>query len=104
MLARNPAWKQSTDPLRHQYVDKIVVNIGGPSAQTQLADIEAGTADVLDDTLLHPSEIPTCWPPRTRLPHLARERHQPYMVFNLRSPNNGGAMGKLPSGRRSSTP
>src|SRR6202167_3092739 len=47
-LMRNPAWKQSTDPLRHDYVSSIVVTEGVTSAETQLSDMEAGTEDVID--------------------------------------------------------
>jgi peptide/nickel transport system substrate-binding protein len=96
VLTRNPAWKQSSDPLRHQYVDKIVVNIGTTSAQTQVDDIEAGTAAFSEDTLFPSSEIPTML--ATKNPHFhiwPDSDAQPYMAFNLRSPSNGGAMGKL---------
>src|ERR1700689_1661883 len=47
-LVRNPAWKQSTDSLRHDYVSSIVVTEGVTSAETQLSDMEAGTEDVID--------------------------------------------------------
>src|SRR5580698_8878044 len=39
-LVRNPAWKQSTDPLRHQYVSQIIDTLGVTSAQTQLSDLQ----------------------------------------------------------------
>jgi peptide/nickel transport system substrate-binding protein len=42
-LVRNPAWKQSTDPLRHDYVNEVVDTLGVDSAQTQLSEMEAGT-------------------------------------------------------------
>ncbi len=73
-----------------------MVNIGTTSGQTQVDDIEAGTAAFSDDTLLPPSEIPTML--ATKNPHFhiwPDSDAQPYMAFNLRSPNNGGAMGKL---------
>jgi peptide/nickel transport system substrate-binding protein len=95
-MSRNPAWKQSTDANRHQYVDKVTVTIGVSDAQTQFNDMKAGQYDLPLDTGIVPSEIPTlestndpkfrAWPGSNTLP---------YMVFNLRSPNNGGAMGKL---------
>jgi peptide/nickel transport system substrate-binding protein len=96
-LVRNPAWKQSTDPLRHDYVNEIVDTLGITSAQTQLSDLQAGTQDVIDsDTPINPSSIPSLvashvsnfviWPD----PDLF-----PYISFNLRSPDAGGAMGKL---------
>jgi peptide/nickel transport system substrate-binding protein len=96
VMMRNPAWKQSTDPIRHQYVDKITVTMGVTDAQTQFNDMQAGEYDLPLDTSLVPSEVPTleathnpkfrAWPGSNTFP---------YIVFNLRSPNNSGAMGKL---------
>jgi peptide/nickel transport system substrate-binding protein len=96
-LVRNPAWKQSTDPLRHDYVSEIVDTLGVTSAETQLSDLEAGTQDVIDsDTPINPASIPSLvaskasnfqiWPDSDLFP---------YVVFNLRSPDAGGAAGKL---------
>jgi peptide/nickel transport system substrate-binding protein len=96
-LVRNPAWKQSTDPLRHDYVSEIVDTLGVTSAQTQLSDLQAGTEDVIDsDTPINPASIPSLvaskasnfqiWPDSDLFP---------YVVFNLRSPDAGGAAGKL---------
>jgi peptide/nickel transport system substrate-binding protein len=96
-LMRNPAWKQSTDPLRHDYVNEIVDTLGVTSAQTQLSDLQAGTQDVIDsDTPINPASIPSLvaskasnfqiWPDSDLFP---------YVVFNLRSPDAGGAAGKL---------
>jgi peptide/nickel transport system substrate-binding protein len=94
-LVRNPAWKQSTDPLRHDYVNQIVVTEGVQSAQTQLSDIQAGTMDLTNDTPVNPSSIPqlaashapnfVIWPWSDTFP---------YLVFNLRSPDSGGAVQK----------
>ena len=95
-MGRNPAWKQSTDQNRHQYVNKMTVTMGVSDAQTQFNDMKAGQYDLPLDTGIVPSQIPTlesthdpkfrAWPGSNLLP---------YMVFNLRSPNSGGAMGKL---------
>ena len=95
-LMRNPAWKQSTDSLRHDYVSSIVVTEGVTSAETQLSDMEAGTEDLPMDTPLNPASIPSLlasgdsnfhvWPWSTTYP---------YIVFNLRSPDASGAAGKL---------
>ncbi len=95
-LVRNPAWKASTDPLRHAYVDKIVLTIGVTSAQTQLSDMQAGTEDVTNDTPLNPASLPaleTSGNPNFKI--WAWSSTQPYIVFNLRSPDSGGAMNKL---------
>jgi peptide/nickel transport system substrate-binding protein len=98
-LQKNPAWKQSTDALRHQYVNEVTLTDGVTSAQTQLADMQAGktgTYDMVDDTGVEPTAIQTLlakkdpkfkiWPWTSTLP---------YVVFNVRSPNSGGAMKKL---------
>ncbi len=95
-MMRNPAWKQSTDAYRHQYVNEVQVTMGVSDAQTQFNDMKAGQYDLPLDTGIVPSEIPTlesthdpkfrAWPGSNILP---------YVVFNLRSPNSGGAMGKL---------
>jgi peptide/nickel transport system substrate-binding protein len=98
-MVKNPAWKQSTDSVRHQYVNEITVTIGVTSAQTQLADEQAGatgTYDLVNDTAFEPTAVPNMiathnpqffvWPWTSTLP---------YVVFNLRSPNANGAAGKL---------
>jgi peptide/nickel transport system substrate-binding protein len=95
-LARNPAWKQSTDPIRHQYVQDITVTDGASSAQTQLADEQAGVYDLVLDTPFEPTAIPqlvASHDPKYRT--WPWSNTNPYAVFNLRSPNSGGAMGKL---------
>jgi peptide/nickel transport system substrate-binding protein len=99
VLKKNPAWKQSTDAVRHQYVNEITMTMGVTSAATQLADMQAGktgTYDMVDDTGLEPTAIPTLlakhdpkfkiWPWTSTVP---------YVVFNVRSPNSGGAMKNL---------
>ena len=95
-MVRNPAWKQSTDSLRHDYVSTIVDTLGVTSAETQLSDMQAGTQDVQNDTPINPASIPSLvasnapnfniWPWSTTFP---------YIVFNLRSPDANGAAGKL---------
>ena len=96
-LIRNPAWSQSTDTLRHAYENEVVDTLGVNSAETQLADLQAGTEDVIDsDTPINPASIPSLvaakssnfyvWPTSNTFP---------YIVFNLRSPDSGGAAQKL---------
>ncbi len=95
-MVRNPAWKQSTDALRHDYVSEIVDTLGISSAQTQLADMQAGTEDLISDTPLNPSSIPALQashdPNFYIFPWSTTE---PYIVFNLRSPDSGGAVSKV---------
>lgn len=95
-FVQNPAWKQSTDAIRHQYVSKIQLTINGSSAETQLSDIEAGSQDVINDTNVNPSSIPSL--AASKEPNFQiwdGSNTQPYIIFNLRSPNQGGAVGKL---------
>ena len=95
-LVRNPAWKASTDPLRKAYVNEIVLTMGVTSAQTQLSDMQAGTQDVTNDTPLNPGSLPaleTSGNPNFKI--WAWSSTQPYIVFNLRSPDANGAMTKL---------
>jgi peptide/nickel transport system substrate-binding protein len=96
---RNPAWKQSTDPIRHQYVKTITLTDGVTSAATQLADEQAGTTgtyDLVDDTGLEPTAIPGLiadHDPKFKI--WAWTSTVPYVVFNLRSPNSNHAAGNL---------
>jgi peptide/nickel transport system substrate-binding protein len=96
VMQKDPAWKQSTDTARHQYVHEITLTMGVTSAATQLADMQAGktgTYDLVNDTGVEPTAIATLvakhdpkfkiWPYAATLP---------YVVFNVRSPNSGGAM------------
>jgi peptide/nickel transport system substrate-binding protein len=95
-MSRNPAWRQSTDSTRHQYVQTVRVTIGVSDGMAQFNGMKTGKYDLPLDTGIVASEIPTllathdpkfrAWPGSNTLP---------YIVFNLRSPNNGGAMGKL---------
>lgn len=97
MLVRNPAWNQSTDVLRHQYVNQVVDTFGVSSAQTQLSDLQAGTEDVIDSsTPVNPASIPSLIAGNSSNFHIWQYSTTfPYIVFNLRSPDAGGAAGKL---------
>jgi peptide/nickel transport system substrate-binding protein len=97
VLTRNPVWRQATDPVRHQYVAKVVVTMGTSSEQTVLTDIQASSQDLfLADLGIPTASIAglrasadkrlTIWP---------SSNLNPYVILNLRSPNAGGAMGKL---------
>jgi peptide/nickel transport system substrate-binding protein len=95
-LTPNPAWKQSTDQIRHQYVDKIAVTMGTSSAQTALADMQANTEDLALDIPMSATSIPAL-----QASHDQRLRIWPgsntsyYTVFNFQSPDANHAMGKL---------
>ncbi|HEV2372139.1 MAG TPA: ABC transporter substrate-binding protein [Streptosporangiaceae bacterium] len=94
-MVRNSAWKQSTDQVRHDYVASIVVTDGVSSAATQLTDMQAGSQDLPIDTSINPPSIPGLLSSKTPQFHIwAWSDTFPYIVFNLRSPDAGGAMGK----------
>jgi len=94
-LTKNPAWSQSTDTLRHAYVNSIVLTLGVTSAQTQLSDIQAGSQDLTNDTYVNPSSISSLV--ASKAPNFAIWPWSTisYMVFNLRSPDDGGVMSKI---------
>ena len=96
VMSKNPAWQQSSDPLRHQYVNQIVVHEGVSNSQTELTEVQSGAADLMWD-------IP---PPTSAIPALAAQHNPglhiidntgteaPYLVFNEQSPDAGHAMSK----------
>lgn len=100
VYVRNPAWKASTDPIRKAYVDKIVVTETGnePSIQQQLQTNTASAGMEFD-----------AFPPIASVAGLVKQMQQgmnhnfnlgptyssnPYIVFNTKSANNNGALGK----------
>jgi peptide/nickel transport system substrate-binding protein len=94
-MVRNPAWQQSTDTLRHDYVNQIQVTEGVDSAQTQLSDIQAGTQDLTNDTNVNPASISEL--AASKAPNFVIYPWSdtfPYLVFNLRSPDAGAAVQK----------
>ncbi len=95
-LVRNPAWKQSTDTVRHQYVNEITVTMGVNDAATQLADMQAGKFDLPLDVTINPSsyqQLISAHDPKFFVwPWISTV---PYLVFNFQSPNNNHAMKNL---------
>jgi peptide/nickel transport system substrate-binding protein len=96
VLSRNPAWKQSTDPLRHQYVSQIVVNEGTTSPETALADVQAGTDDLMWDMPPPTSSIPSLEAQHSTNLHIYGNTgdEEPYLVMNEQSPDANHAMSK----------
>jgi peptide/nickel transport system substrate-binding protein len=95
-MVRDKAWKQSTDSLRHDYVNQIVETLGVVSAATQLSDMQAGTQDLPSDTPMNPASIPSLESSKpSNFEIFPWSTLEPYVVFNLRSPDANGAMGKL---------
>jgi peptide/nickel transport system substrate-binding protein len=96
VLTRNTAWKQSTDSLRHQYVNKIVVTMGQSNATTQVDELKAGSQDLMMDTPFPPNLIQQMQ--ATKNPDFKLwpwSNTNPYIVFNLQSPDANGAMKNL---------
>jgi peptide/nickel transport system substrate-binding protein len=91
---RNTAWKQSTDSIRHQYVDKVVNTLGVTDATTQVDEIKAGTQDLQQDTVFPPQLIAS-YAHNPNFKVWAQSDTNPYVVFNLQSPDANHAMGKL---------
>ena len=86
VLTRNPTWKQSTDPVRHQYVAKMVVTEGTDDPNTALQDVKAGSADLVWDLPVPTSAIPTLQAshdPNFKI--WAGHITNPYEVFNLQA-------------------
>ena len=97
VLTRNAAWRQSTDPVRHQYVTRVVVTMGTSSEQTVLTDLQASSQDLfLADLGIPAQSVAGLQASRdSRLRIWPSSNLNPYIILNLRSPNSGGAMKKL---------
>ncbi len=97
VLTRNPAWKQSTDPLRRQYVKEITITEGVSSSQTALSEVQGGSADLIWDLPLPTSSIPSLQASKNPGLHIYTDTgsSNPYLVFNLQSPDANHAMSKL---------
>ena len=93
-LKRNPAWTESSDPIRKAYVDQVKVTETGTqeSIQQQL-ETATDSADMAFDT----------FPPATQVPGLVARKDpnlnigpgsssNPYLVYNTVSASNGGAL------------
>jgi ABC-type transport system substrate-binding protein len=94
-LDRNPAWDQTSDPIRHQYVEHITVTEGQDAGPVQ-QQIQAGTADLQWDTVVPTANIPALQAAKDpRLGLYPALDTNPYLLFNLQSPTNGGALAKV---------
>ncbi|MDQ6846917.1 MAG: ABC transporter substrate-binding protein [Candidatus Dormibacteraeota bacterium] len=97
-LDRNPQWQQSTDQVRHQYVDsvQIQVDLSGSAADAQVQqDIAAGTADLQFNNVVPTADLTSLTKP-TRDPRFGSfptpGNTNPFLVFDTLSPNNNGAL------------
>lgn len=90
-MSRNPAWEQSADPVRHQYVDEIHVVMEKATPDEVRARIAADEADLSwASPVTHPYEVAP-----TDAGNDLGYALNPYLVFNVASPNCDGAMGDV---------
>ncbi len=83
VLTRNPQWKQSADPVRHQYVAKMVVTEGTNDPGQALQDLQAGSGDLVWDLPVPTDKIPALQ--SSKDPNFAvwtGHITNPYLVFN----------------------
>ena len=92
-LGKNTAWSQASDPIRHQYVDNVVVTEGSNESAIQQA-IESGTADLEWDTTVPIASL-SSKKSDPRFGSFPVPGTNPFLAFNLVSPHNGGALGKV---------
>lgn len=78
VLSRNPAWKQSSDPVRHQYVKQVVVTEGVADPGTALQEQQANSADLVWD-------LP---PPTSQLPQLESGSSSNFHIYPGHIDNN----------------
>jgi ABC-type transport system substrate-binding protein len=101
ILTRNAAWSASTDTIRHQYVNEIDIklDLAGSAATTEVQqDMQANTADLAWNTVVPTADINGLETPtwNTQLGTFpAPGTTNPYLVFNVQSPNNSGALGNV---------
>ncbi len=93
-LAKNPYWKQSTDPIRHQYFDNVSITMG-ESPTTVQQQLQTGQADMEWDTTVPTAQVPGLV--ASHNPDFAADFFGgiTYLAFNMKSKANGGALAKL---------
>ncbi len=101
IMTRNPQWTKSNDPIRQQYLNEIDIkmDLAGSAASTEVQqDMQANTADLAWNTVVPTSDIqgletPTWNSQLGTFP--APGDTNPYLVFNVQSGNNNGALGNV---------
>jgi peptide/nickel transport system substrate-binding protein len=99
VFVRNPAWNASTDPISKAYVDQVDVSeTGNQTINQQILQTNSAAGSMEWDS----------GPPSAAVPGLVTQMQhgstdfslgptyasRPFIVFNIDSPNNGGALGK----------
>ncbi|WP_329520755.1 ABC transporter substrate-binding protein [Spirillospora sp. NBC_01491] len=94
LLERNPVWRQETDPIRGQYVERIEIKVTDLPVPEMERLMDEGEVDLAWSYTAVSWDRPKPGqeaPPRS-YPGFAIN---PYLVFNLRSPNSGRATSDL---------
>jgi peptide/nickel transport system substrate-binding protein len=90
-LVKNPVWQQSTDSLRHQYVNAISISMGNNPTTIQ-QELETGSADLEWDTTVPSASVQALsTSPDFVAGYIGGIT---YLVFNMKSTANGGALQK----------
>ena len=92
-LAKNPAWQQSTDPIRHQYFNAVSVTMGETPTAVQ-EQLQTGQADMEWDTTVPSANVPGLV--SSKNPGFAADFFGglTYLLFNMKSTADGGALQK----------
>jgi ABC-type transport system substrate-binding protein len=100
-LDHNPQWSQSTDTIRHDYVSNIAITLdlaGSAVASLVQNDLTTGAADLEWDTTVPIEDVAALTSPASN-PQFgafpAPGDTNPYLVFNVQSPNNNGELANV---------
>jgi peptide/nickel transport system substrate-binding protein len=98
-FTRNPVWQASSDPLRKAYVNAINVDeTGNQTTIYQQMSTGSPSLGMSFDALVPPADTPNLLNEIKSGGHNANlgatYSSNPYLIFNVVSPNNGGALGK----------
>ena len=100
-LDHNPAWSQSSDAIRHDYVAKIDIKLdmtGSGVPEEVQDDLITGVADLEWDTQVPTQDVGTLTNPAWNHQYGAFPspgNTKQYLLFNVLSPNNNGALGNV---------
>jgi peptide/nickel transport system substrate-binding protein len=97
VFVRNPAWKQSSDPVRHAYVNEIDISeTGNPQEIYQEILTNTPQADMQWDVHVPSNDVPGLISSKNPGFQLVTEGStNPYIVFNTISKNNNSALSKV---------